>query len=93
MPKIHLLSRFSKAYIKFAKDDKKRVAVVDKAFKLFEKDLEHPSLNLEKLRGSKTWTIRVDRGNRLFFEWSEKGDIAIFFFIGPHDSYRTFKKT
>lgn len=54
----------------------------------FTKNPQHPSLRLEKLQGSKVWSIRVDRGNRLFFIWSDTDDTAIFFLVGPHDAYR-----
>lgn len=91
MPKIHLRPSFNKAYAKFTKHDQKRIQTIDKTLLLFEKNPKHQSLHIEKLSGSNIWTIRIDRGNRLFFVWSSQGDIAVFFFVGPHDSYRTIK--
>ena len=54
---------------RFVKNNRKNAEKVKKANKLFKDDLNHPSLNLEKLKGSKVWTIRIDRGNRIFFSW------------------------
>ena len=60
-----------------------------KAISLFISNPIHPSLNLEKLKGSKIWTIRIDRGNRIFFSWIDK-KTALFIDIGPHDKYRKY---
>lgn len=49
----------------------------------------HPSLNLEKLKGSDYWTIRIDKGNRIFFKWIDKTE-ALFIDIGKHDKYRKY---
>ena len=92
MPKLHFLPRFDNAYRKFTKRDKKRVQSIDKALKLFASNPKHPSLNLEKLSSADIWTIRINRSSRLFFTWAKDDNIAIFFFVGPHDSYRIVKK-
>ncbi len=60
-----------------------------KAVSLFVKNPKHPSLNLEKLKGSSFWTIRIDRGNRIFFSWINK-TTALFIDIGKHDKYRKY---
>lgn len=88
MPSIRLHSAFPKKLKKFIKHDAGRSKAVKEAFRRFQADPKHPSLRTEKLSGSTTWTIRVDRGNRLFFTWSDMGDTAIFFFVGAHDAYR-----
>ncbi len=92
MPKIYFAPRFNKAYLKFTKLNQKRIDAIDRIIKLFASNPKHPSLNLEKLVGVKIWTIRIDRSNRLFFAWSDQEDTALFFFVGPHDSYKTIKK-
>jgi plasmid maintenance system killer protein len=90
MPEIHFDPRFDVAYRKFTKHDLKRVQAVDRVLKIFVDNPTHPSLHLEKLSGSDIRSIRVDRGNRLFFVWED--GVAIFFFVGPHDSYRTLRR-
>jgi mRNA-degrading endonuclease YafQ of YafQ-DinJ toxin-antitoxin module len=90
MPKIHLDPLFEKAYQKFTKRNKIRKKKIAKSITLFAKNPSHPSLKTEKLAGTKIWTIRIDRGNRMFFIWSKNRSTAIFFNIGPHDTYRTF---
>ena len=60
-----------------------------KAISLFVKNPKHPSLNLEKLKGSQFWTIRIDKGNRIFFIWKDK-ETALFIDIGKHDKYRRY---
>ena len=49
----------------------------------------HPSLHLEKLGGTKLWTIRIDRGNRIFFTWVDEKK-ALLIDIGKHDKYRKY---
>lgn len=92
MPRLSFDPAYKKAYRKFTKHNNKRVETIDEVLRRFAKDVNHPSLHLEKLSGGKTWTIRIDRGNRLFFVWSDTGDTAIFFYVGSHDAYRITKK-
>jgi len=65
---------------------------VNEKLLFFEKYPTHPSFHLEKLIKTKIWSIRLNKGNRLFFVWNKTKDTAIFFFIGPHDAYRTIGK-
>lgn len=88
MPKINLTDDFLKARKKWVRGNSKREAQLKKVFLYFTQNPKHPSLNLEKLSGTEIWTIRIDRGDRLFFVWSTEGDAAIFFLIGHHDTYR-----
>lgn len=88
MPVIRLHKSFPKKLQKFTKNNINRSLAVKEAFRRFQTDPNHPSLHLEKLSGSSIWTIRLDGGDRLFFTWSDVGDTAIFFLIGPHDAYR-----
>ncbi len=92
MPKLKFQPSYVAAYKKFTKRDARRVIQIDNAITYFGTDPDHPSLHLERLSGTALWTIRVNRGTRMFFTWSESGDTAIFFFVGPHDTYRRIKR-
>lgn len=74
---------------KFLKNNSKLADKAIKAISRFSKNPQHPSLNLEKLRGTKVWTIRIDQGNRIFFYWIEESK-ALFIDIGKHDKYRKY---
>jgi len=91
MPTIRFSESFSRGIRKFAKNDIERTGAVKKTLRLFQQNPAHPSLRTEKLSGGEIWTIRVDKGNRLFFTWGE-GDTAVFFWVGSHDAYRTMGK-
>jgi len=56
---------------------------------MFISNPAHPGLKLEKLRGTKIWTIRIDKGNRIFLTWIDKST-ALFIDIGQHDKYRKY---
>ena len=60
-----------------------------KAVSLFVRNPKHPGLKLEKLKGSSFWTIRIDRGNRIFLSWIDKKS-ALLIDIGKHDKYRRY---
>lgn len=92
MPTIQLTKQFRQARRKFTKGNNQREEQLKQAFSYFADNPKHPSLHMEKLSGSAVWTIRIDRENRLFFIWSDTGDATIFFHVGSHDAYRTFKK-
>lgn len=83
---------YERSFKKFIKGNSKLNEKVKKTLIRFSQNPQHPSLHLEKLSGSDIWTIRIDRGNRLFFVWSETQDTAIFFYVGPHDAYRKIEK-
>ena len=82
-------SRYQKERDKFAKGDTKRGNALIKTLQKFSKNPAYPSLNLEKLGGTKIWTIRIDKGNRLFFSWIDDNTI-ILVDIGKHDKYRKY---
>ncbi len=73
----------------FVKGNKKNAERVKKTVKLFTQNPKHPSLNLEKLKGSEVWTMRIDKGNRIFLLWIDK-TTALFIDIGTHDKYRKY---
>lgn len=74
---------------KFLKNNLELLNKTIKTISLFVKNPKHPSLNLEKLKVSNTWTIRIDKGNRIFFYWVNKST-ALFIDIGKHDKYRKY---
>jgi len=92
MPKIHYHPRFLSSFKRFARRNTQLQKQVNEKLLFFEKYPTHPSFHLEKLIKTKIWSIRLNKGNRLFFVWNKTKDTAIFFFIGPHDAYRTIGK-
>lgn len=80
---------FLRSKKKFVKNDSVKTENFIKIVALFVENPKHPSLNLEKLSGSEIWTIRLSKGNRIFFTWKNKST-AIFIDIGPHDKYRRY---
>lgn len=61
-----------------------------KAIKLLSQNPHHPRLHPEKLRGSKLWAVRIDKGNRIFLSFSD-GNTVLLLDIGPHDKYRKYQ--
>lgn len=74
---------------KFVLNNKQKGEALIKTLDLFIHNPTHPSLNLEKLKGSAIWTIRIDKGNRIFFSWITD-NTALFLDIGKHDKYRKY---
>lgn len=62
------------------------IAII-KTLKKFSHNPNHPSLRLEKLHGSKIWTVRIDKGNRIFLAWIDTSTVLLVD-IGKHDKYR-----
>jgi mRNA-degrading endonuclease RelE of RelBE toxin-antitoxin system len=67
--------------------------IQDSAFRAVWNLLEdpaRPSLNLEKLRGTDYWSIRVNLGYRILLqrESDSEGDAFRLVDVGPHDIYR-----
>lgn len=86
---LHLSNRYQKESKNFVKGNKKNLSELKKAMRLFIENPYHPSLNMEKLKHSSVWTIRVDKGNRIFFTWIDINNV-LFIDIGPHDKYRSY---
>lgn len=82
-------SRYVRERDKFIKNNTKRANSLIKTLNKFSHNPIHPSLNLEKLGGTKLWTIRIDKGNRIFFSWIDE-KTALFIDIGKHDKYRRY---
>ncbi len=94
MPPLQISLEFSSRFLnerkKYVKNSRERFEYYKKAVVLFVSNPNHPSLNIEKLLNSKgIYTIRLNRSDRIFFTWKEKG-IAIFIDIGKHDKYRNY---
>lgn len=89
MIKIQYSSRYLSSRKKFLKNNLELLNKTIKAISLFVRNPKHPSLNLEKLKGSRLWTIRIDKGNRIFFFWIDEST-ALFIDIGKHDKYRRY---
>ena len=86
-------AKYSPKYLserkKFLKNNPILLKKTKKAVRIFIQNPNHPGLNLEKLKGSEFWTIRIDKGNRIFFVWIDK-EAALFIDIGEHDKYRKY---
>ena len=80
---------YEKARDKFIRNNIRRGLALIKTLNQFSRDPTYPSLNLEKLKGSKIWTIRIDRGNRIFFYFINEST-ALFIDIGKHDKYKRY---
>lgn len=80
---------YDKELDKFARNNLKRGNLLIKALDKFSRNPQYPGLNLEKLKNSKYWTIRIDKSNRIFFVWIDK-TTALFVDIGKHDKYRKY---
>ncbi|PIU36973.1 hypothetical protein COS77_03035 [Candidatus Roizmanbacteria bacterium CG06_land_8_20_14_3_00_34_14] len=80
---------FLKSKKKFVKNNSSRSENFIKTVTLFVENPTHPSLNLEKLSGSEIYTIRLSKGNRIFFTWKSKST-ALFLDLGSHDKYRRY---
>ncbi len=89
MIEIQYSSRYLSSRKKFLNNNLDLLNKTIKAIFLFVNNPRHPSLNLEKLKGSHIWTIRIDKGNRIFFSWINK-TTALFLDIGKHDKYRRY---
>ena len=83
---IKLSASYYRALKNFVKNNKRNAQNIKKALKLLKENENHPSLNLEKLKGSYIWTIRIDKGNRIFFSWINKATV-LFLDICKHDKY------
>ena len=86
---ITLSASYYRALKNFVKNNKRNAQNIKKALTLFKENQRHPSLSLEKLKGSRIWTIRIDKGNRIFFSWINKTTV-LFLDIGKHDKYRRY---
>ena len=82
-------SHFLNSRKKYLKNNSVKVEKAIKSLTFFVKNPNHPSLKMEKLVNSSVWTIRIDKGDRMFFVWKDK-NTALFLDIGKHDKYRNF---
>jgi mRNA-degrading endonuclease RelE of RelBE toxin-antitoxin system len=89
MVQLQYSPKYLSSRAKFLKNNQHLLNKVIKAISLFIHNPKHPSLNLEKLKGSDYWTIRIDKGNRIFFTWIDESTV-LFIDIGEHDKYRRY---
>jgi mRNA-degrading endonuclease RelE of RelBE toxin-antitoxin system len=87
MPRVRWSRTFEKSFRKLP------AQIQDAAFRAVRNLLEdpsRPSLNLEKLRGTEYWSIRVNLGYRILLrsESDLDGDVFRLADVGPHDIYR-----
>ena len=76
---IRKTSRYNKQRDKFVRNNLQRGNALIKTIDKFTHNPNHPSLNLEKLGGSKYWSIRIDRGNRIFFVWLNSNTVCLLY--------------
>lgn len=86
---IKLSAGYYRALKSFVKNNKRNADNVKEALRLLKENPYYSSLNLEKLSGSKIWTVRIDRGNRIFF-FRVDSKTALLIDIGKHDKYRKY---
>lgn len=89
MIKIEYSPKYLSERKKFLKNNSNLLNKTIKAISIVVRNPKHPSLNLEKLKGSSVWTIRIDGGNRIFLYWIDPST-ALFIDIGKHDKYRKY---
>lgn len=86
---VDLSPNYLRSLKNFVKNNERNAEKIKKATTLFRHNPKHPGLNLEKLTGSSIWTIRIDKGNRIFFYWIDQSTV-LFIDIGKHDKYRRY---
>ena len=65
--------------------NKKLFVKIEKQLLLFQKDQNHPSLRIHKLKGDlkNVWSISIARSFRMIY--TQENDVAYFFDIGKHE--------
>ena len=86
---IKLSAKYFRSLKIFVKNNRRNAENTKKALKLLKENPKHPSLHLEKLKGSKVWTIRIDKANRIFLSLMDRNTILLLD-IGKHDKYRKY---
>ena len=85
MTKFIIINRFRKDIKKLSADGKKKVS---KAFDLLEKNIDHPSLHVEKLTGTDNiWSLRLSIHFRMSFS-KRNSETIILRRIGTHQIYQ-----
>ncbi|HLD03346.1 MAG TPA: hypothetical protein VJC17_01085 [Candidatus Dojkabacteria bacterium] len=82
-------TRYQKELKKFTKGKPKFVVKIFQTLQHFIDNPQHPSLNIERLAGSDVWTMRIDKGNRIYFTWINENSVLLID-IGSHDKYRLY---
>lgn len=89
MIKIEFTKKFRREHQKFIANNQIIAQQVSSTLRTFLSNPKYPGLHVEKLKGVKIWTIRIDKGNRIFFSWIDQST-ALLIDIGPHDKYRQY---
>lgn len=82
-------NRFLTERKRYVRNNSKGFEDYSKCIKLFLANPSHPSLHIEKLSGSKLWTMRINKSDRIFFFWKDE-QTALLLDIGKHDKYRKY---
>lgn len=88
--KITTVPRFKRFLDKYTKNNSDRKEAVKKSLLLFMSNPLHPGLNVEAIKNSEFWSMRISKSDRIFFRWIEKNKHALLFDVGPHDKYRRY---
>ncbi len=84
----HATRRFWKAFDKLHEEIQRRAR---HAFKLFQQDPHHPSLQFKQVHQMRpVYSARVSLGYRAL--GVREGDVVIWFWIGTHDDYERLIK-
>jgi len=83
MYKLVFGSKFDQQVRSFAKRDKKYKIKIKRIVELLEIDIDHPSLRLHKLSGTKWFSISVDKSIRIIL--SIEKDTIFLLKIGKHE--------
>lgn len=89
MIKLAYSERFLENRKKFVKGNRKAFDTLAKSLRLLQEDPQHPGLHFEKLKNSHIYSVRIDRGNRIFFLWAHVNTVLLID-LGPHDKYRRY---
>lgn len=87
MRKIYTNSHFDRELKRYIKKDNKNQSLIKLVLIRLLHNFKHPSLNTEKLKGKGLYTVRITKGDRLWFKVLDDDSILLLD-IGKHDKYR-----
>lgn len=80
---LRLTSSFDREYRKLRKGNPQLQKLVEKQLGQLQKNPQHPSLRLHKIRGAKYWSISVDMSLRMLVILEK--NVIVVFSIGKHE--------
>lgn len=89
MIKINRSTHFNRNLKKYVKNNTKRAQAFLSTLNIFRHNFSNPGLNVEKLVNSETWSLRINRSDRIFFLWIDKNTVLLVD-IGLHDKYKEY---